>query len=822
MPNYLIIAIFSAVVLYFSFKYFLFRLRSKNNALKSLDLVMLKICVPKKESQQDKEVDKEAFGATGGDFKEYCSIGSQLFESLCNIADFGKISPILNGQPYMSFEVAVVDSMINIYTCVPSSMVKLVEKKITALYPDVFLEAVDGYNLFEDGFSQFGTYVHLAKESIYPIKTFNHLSNDPFSDILNSMSKFGKDERAALQIMIKPELSGWSSAGRQKAQDLLNQNDAGGSSFNPLVWIGRFLELIFKGAENLLSGDDSPPNTDRMTQVKEEQISAFDTKNTQFGFDTVIRVVSTAKDPADAGSNLGSILSCFANYTYADFNSFDVPDDYKISQDYLFKNFILRNFKKPFIYKFKKSILSSDELASIFHIPSVRFSRVPNFAWQNYKVAPPPDNLPSDGILLGHSTYRGETKEVYIKPEDRFRHFYVIGQTGTGKSSILQAMIRQDFRIGNGVCVIDPHGQLVEDLLPFIPKERADDVIIFNPADTDRPMGFNLLEAHDEAERDMVALDAMNIMIKIFDEEIFGPRLQDYFRNGCLTLMEYPDGGAMTDIVRLFTDEVFQAERVKHVTNPIVRTFWDSQMKNTSKEEKMRIIPYFAAKFGAFITNTMMRNILGQTQSAFDFSEVMQDQKILLMNLSKGLTGDINSKLLGLIIVSKLQMAAMRRQKMAKEDRTDFFLYIDEFQNYITDSIESILSEARKYRLGLNLAHQYVSQLVEKNDEKIKNAVFGNVGSMMCYKIGAQDAEFMAKEMAPVFSDQDLINVDKFKGVLKLSIDTQPSKPFSFTPLNPYLEKGSPDLKQAFVELSRLKYGRDKEFVNREILRRIG
>jgi hypothetical protein len=286
--------------------------------------------------------------------------------------------------------------------------------------------------------------------------------------------------------------------------------------------------------------------------------------------------------------------------------------------------------------------------------------------------------------------------------------------------------------------------------------------------------------------------------------------------------MEDPEGGAITDIVRLFTDDAYQKTKIEHVKNPIVKSFWEHQMAKTGAREKQEMIPYFAAKFGAFVTNTMMRNIIGQTKSAFNFDQVMQEGKILLMNLSKGETGDINAKLLGLIIVSKLQMAALRRQKIPKEDRKDFYLYIDEFQNYITDSIESILSEARKYRLSLNLAHQYINQLVEKQDEKIKNAVFGNVGTMMCYKIGAGDAEYMAKEMAPVFSDQDLVNIDKYKAVMKLSIDTQPSKPFSIIPLNPYTEKGDDDVAEAYKQLSRLKYGRDVEYVNREILRRVG
>ncbi|MEK7146279.1 MAG: type IV secretory system conjugative DNA transfer family protein, partial [Patescibacteria group bacterium] len=389
-------------------------------------------------------------------------------------------------------------------------------------------------------------------------------------------------------------------------------------------------------------------------------------------------------------------------------------------------------------------------------------------------------------------------------------------------------MIRQDLKNGKGLCVIDPHGQLIDDILPFIPRDRADDVIYFNPADLDRPMGLNLLEAESPEERDMIALDAMNIMIKLFDEEIFGPRIQDYFRNGCLTLMESKEGGALTDIVRLFTDDDYQREKTKDVQNPIVRSFWEHQMAKTGAREKQEMIPYFASKFGQFVTNGMMRNIIGQTTSAFNFSEIMQNNKILLMNLSKGETGEINSKLLGMIVVQKIQVAALRRQKLSKEERQDFFMYIDEFQNYVTDSIEVILSEARKYRLSLNMAHQYLAQLEGDGGKKgskavnLKDAIFGNVGSMMAYKIGAQDAEYMAKEMAPVFSDQDLINIDKYKAVMKLSIDTQPSKPFSIIPLNPYLEKGDKEAAEAYKQLSRLKYGRDKEFIEREIFRRLG
>jgi type IV secretory pathway TraG/TraD family ATPase VirD4 len=417
-----------------------------------------------------------------------------------------------------------------------------------------------------------------------------------------------------------------------------------------------------------------------------------------------------------------------------------------------------------------------------------------------------------------------------MKNDDRFRHFYVIGQTGTGKSSIIQTMARQDFHNGKGICIVDPHGSLIEDLFAYIPRHRADDVIYFNPADTERPMGLNMLEAKTDEERDLIALDAMSMMVKMFGEEIFGPRIQDYFRNGCLTLMaDQDEGGAITDLVRLFTDDEWQKYKVSKVHNPIVKSFWDKQMAQTGQRERQEMIPYFAAKFGQFTTNALIRNIVGQTKSSFDFSDIMNSGKILLMNLSKGLVGDINSKLLGMIIVNKIQVAAMRRQREEASKRRDFFLYIDEFQNYVTDSIESILSEARKYRLGLVIAHQYLDQL-EKDSKlggavNLKGAVFGNVGTMMFYKIGPQDAEFCAKEMRPSFSESDLVNLDAFKGCMKLSIDSQPSQPFSIEVPKPWQDTTyAKDEKavEAYKQLSRLKYGRDKEFVTREIIRRIG
>ncbi|MBP7819282.1 type IV secretion system DNA-binding domain-containing protein [Candidatus Gracilibacteria bacterium] len=817
--QFVIIGIIIVIVAYLGWHALRFFVRNYTESSRSYRMTFLRIVIPKKESREDRE--KESEGMAQKDFKEVLGVMNQFYEGLYGLYS-SRFKNVFRGQYFLGLEYAVLDGQIQFYIVCPPELKDTVEKLLTGYFPDCYVEQASDYNIFNKDCQVSGLYLNLAMDHMYPFKTYQYLNIDPLNNITNAFSKINENEGASLQIMIKPFPNGWQKDGRDLAKNKLNQKEDKSffSYLNPIKWVSDIMSYMLN--PDAAGKSDLPGGSDRMTQLAEEEIKAIEEKSTSVGFETVIRLVAAAPTQKRAAAIVDDIVVSFSQFGYPDGNGFMVTKYHslkRLTQDYVLRKFSLPFFKKHFL---KKMILSTDELASLFHLPNIRYNQAPNIAWQNYKIAPPPKNIPTEGILLGHNLYRGVKTEIRMKNEDRFRHFYVIGQTGTGKSSIFQSMIRQDLKSGAGLCVIDPHGSLVDDILPFIPKERADDVIYFSPADLERPMGLNLFEAEGEAERDLVALDAMNIMIKMFDEEIFGPRIQDYFRNGCLTLMEYPDGGALTDIVRLFTDDAFQQTRVEHVKNPIVRSFWDNQMAQTGAREKQEMIPYFAAKFGAFVTNAMMRNIIGQTKSSFDFSDVMQEGKILLMNLSKGEVGDINSKLLGLIIVSKLQMAALRRQRIPKELRRDFYLYIDEFQNYITDSIESILSEARKYRLSLNLAHQYIGQLSEGNDEKIKNAVFGNVGTMMAYKIGAQDAEYLAKEMAPVFSDQDLINVDKYKAVMKLSIDTQPSRPFSITPLNPYTEKGDMQLAEAYKQLSRLKFGRDVEFVSREILRRIG
>lgn len=788
--------------------------RKHSDFKRSLDFVFLQIMVPKKESKEDYERERDQTS----EIRKVIGIAEHFFSTLHGIYE-SDVDHFLHNQDFLSLEYVATDGEIKFFVGCPRNLLSLVDKQITSFYPEAVIEEVPTPKIFHEKTHQATGYLTPTKPFWFSFRTYQRFeSADPINNILNALSN-ASDEHgnsAAVQIMVRPVKNNWQRKARRKAKELQG-GKRGFVWWNPLSWIGNIFEVLVRGSEE--KNQESSKESDE----SQETTKSMEEKSEKVGFESLVRCVTSSPDKRTAHVNMTSILNSFSQYGGPSFNEFSHKKWH--SSRSLIRNFLFRSIRRSWHLQ-KKLLLSAEELASLFHFPHVKYNQSPGVKWQNYKIVKAPSNIPKEGLLLGHNVYRGEQLPIHMKRDDRFRHFYVIGQTGTGKSSIFQSMIRQDLRNGDGMCVIDPHGSLIESVIPFVPKSRIDDVVIFDPSDLERPMGLNLLEAGTEDEKDMVALDAMNIMLKLFDEEVFGPRIQDYFRNGCLTLMADPAGGALTDIVRLFTDDAFQRAKVKHVTNPVVKSFWTNQMAKTGAREKGEMIPYFAAKFGAFITNSMMRNIIGQTKSAFDFADVMQGKKILLMNLSKGTTGEINSKLLGLIIVSKLQMATLRRQQQlsAGQKPEDFFLYIDEFQNYVTDSIESILSEARKYRLGLNIAHQYIAQIDQSNKKggvNLKDAIFGNVGTMMCYKIGAQDSEYMAKEMAPAFTDQDLINIDKYKAVMKLSIDTQPSKPFSIIPQNPYLERGDEEIGTALKQISRLTYGRSRKFVEKEIFTRL-
>jgi hypothetical protein len=788
---------------------YIYILRKRENFKRTLKLSFLMVTMPKKNSDLDEKHE------TQKDFKETIWLMEQLLSSLKSITSH-KIAKKILWQDFISLEYVAHEWQIMFYVVCPNNYKELIEKQINWFYPDAIIEETQEVNIFKNRKYYTWTYLYTQKAFYYPIKTYQKLESDPINNITNAFSKLEEDESAAVQILIKPVHDEWQEKCSKLSTKIMEWKRER-LSINPFKIIVWLIEIFLSQKEE--KDNSNGKHTSALTQ---ERAKVVDEKAEKTGYEIVIRVIATWNNKNMVKTELTNIISSFSQFSYPEFNK--IKYTHYHNENLLIKYFIFRYFKRPFYIT--KDILNTEEIASLFHFPHIKYNKTPEIKWQNFKIIKAPADIPKEWITIWDNVYRWVKKEIKIKTEDRFRHFYVIGQTGTWKSSILQVMARQDLINWTWLAVIDPHGDLAKDLIPFIPRERADDVIIFDPSDTARPMWMNLLECHSPEERDLVAMDAMNIMIKLFWNEIFGPRIQDYFRNWVLTLMEYPEWWALTDIVRLFTDEEFQKDRTRHLKNPIVKAWWDKTYASMWDREKQEMIPFFAAKFGWFITNTLMRNIIGQIKSSFDVSEVMQNQKILMVNLSKWILWDINSELLWLILVSKIQMAAMRRQNMKKEDRKDFFLYIDEFQNYITPSIESILSEARKYRLWLILAHQYLWQLeksdaLTKSNLNLKWAIFWNVWTIMSYKIGPEDWEFMEKYYAPTFSNQDLVNMDKFKAVMKLSIDNQPTIPFSIIPKNPYLEKWDDNLAKAFYELSRLKYWRDRVFIQKEIEYRI-
>jgi hypothetical protein len=776
---------------------------------RSLEMVFLRVIIARKDSDLDEKQD------TVKDFREQISLMEQLLASLKSLYAH-TVTGWLFGQDYISLEYIAHNEEIYFYIVVPKRAKLLVEKQIIWFYPDCLIEETEEMNIFEGRNIARGEIMTLKKWHEFPIRTYTKLESDSTNSILSALGRLDADASAAIQILLRPVDDDWQDTIKKKIRK--TEKKWGHSiSWNPLVWLGSLINIFAQSPEESMKWwEDQGEKWD--DPIDDEGLMKEKVKKT--GYAVTIRIVTTGKSKEKTEAELANIISAFSQFASPAYNKFK-PVKRK-SLALLIEHYIFRQYAwwQP------TPILNSEELATLYHFPHSKYNKQPEIRWQRFKIVKSPTNIAKEGLYIGDNLFRNEKKPIFLKTEDRFRHFYVIGQTGTGKSSILSVMMRQDVRAGRGLAVMDPHGDLVKDILNFIPKNRADDLVYFDPGDLSRPMGLNLLEANSEDEKQMVVGDATNIMIKLFWNEIFGPRIQDYFRNGCLTLLDYPQGGAITDLIRLFTDDNFQRERRTTLKNAVVRAWWDYTYAKMGEREKWEIIPYFAAKFGQFITNTLMRNIVGQTKSAFDIEHIMNNEQILLASLSKWVLGDLNSQLLGMIMTSKIQIAAMKRQKMTAAERKDFFLYIDEFQNFVTDSIESILSEARKYRLGLVLAHQYLGQLhksdsLTKSDLNLKDAIFGNVGSIMSYKIGPEDAEMMAKQFAPTYSDQDFVNMDKFKAAIRLSVDGQPTPGFSLNVPFPWLDKWDPVIWNALKELSRLKYGREREFVEKEIIYRI-
>lgn len=740
--------------------------RLKKREMSSVEMITLEVQLPK-----DNEIKVD--------------VAEQMFGSFTSLRPSGMFS-FLEISDLISFEIVGKNTEIRFYVACPNKIVDFVEKTIYGYYPSADITKVEEPNIFsEHGYVAFGG-LRVEKEDYNPLKTYRDMPSDSMGTITSSLAKMSEGEGAHLQILIRPAESKWKAPGKS---------------------------YISKTKK-----DEADPEKAKY-KVDQKMLERIDEKCNRPGYETIIRMVVSAKSKDLAEMHLKNIKSAFNQFA-SDMNSFtDVNVMFKGG---FMMNFIYRFFPvwEPPMNKVT-SILTTDELASIFHFPN-KTVETPHIEWLKAKSGAVSSQVPqSGGTFMGTAYYRGAKRPVHIHLKDRMRHTYIIGKTGVGKSELLKEMIKQDIKAGYGVSVIDPHGDLVDDTLRYIPPERAEDVILFTPFDTERPMGLNLLEARTEEEKHFITSAIINLMYKLYDPQrtgIIGPRFEHAVRNAMLTVM-CEEGTSFIEIVRALTDTKYVQELLPKVKDPIVRRYWTDQIAQTSDFHKSETLDYIVSKFGRFVTNTMMRNIIGQTKSAFDFRKVMDEGKILLINLSKGKLGEENSTFLGLILVPKLLAAAMSRADVNEDQRRDFFMYVDEFQNFATPDFAVILSEARKYHLGLTVANQFIGQM----DEEVKNAVFGNVGTIISFRVGVSDANFIQREFQPKFNEADIINIERFHAYMKTIVNNEPVDPFSVDmtkDMNELMKERNEQVAEAIVQLSRLKYGRPRELVEAEIAQR--
>ncbi len=819
------------VVLYVLWRNFKYKGRMLYAWWKSRTLVCMKVMLPRSDSKIDQEKRTEK------DFKEKVAAMEQLYRALWEVRSltFWQFLHFwIFRYATISFELFVEKGELAFYVLTQPGLASIVEKQITSFYSDAEVAITKRPDVWLKGMKLVGYNMITKRSFMFPIRCYDEMQDDPLNDIANVLSKIDNEDTASVQIVMQPTFSEkWSKkVERFASAKFKGKNDSWAAHIPLLSTLVKVLGGVATGGdgETFAPGASHGDSFVRMIQPEEELYKRMGQKAGMSGFHVSVRILAASKTWKKALDLTNNMEVAFNIYK-------DVYGNWMRGHR-MIADFLPLGLNAPLIYwlwkhringfAHRRNLFVEKELAGLYHFPDSRYNKIPIIQWIAYKVLPPPPTTPQEGILLGLNNYRAQSTEIRFLDDDRTRHEYIIGKSGSGKSALLNFQARQDVARGAGLCVVDPHGDLIEDILTHIPKERAKDVILFDPADTERPMGLNLLEAKTDEEKDRASIDAMEIFIKLFGNEIFGPRIQHYFRNGCLTLMDDEEEGAtLIDVPRLFVDDEFQHYKVSKCKNAVVRSFWEHEIAKTGQREKEEMIPYFSAKFGPFITNTTMRNIIGQPKSAFQVRQVMDEGKILLVNLSKGRIGDTNAQLLGLIFVNKVNMAALSRADMAQEQRKRFYLYVDEFQNFVTDAFATILSEARKYELGLIMAHQYIGQLVGKTaaydqaSTKMRDAVFGNVGTILSFKIGAEDAEYMAKEMAPVLSEQDVIGIPNFNCYVKLNINNTTSRPFSMGTIYDESQR-NPKLAALIKEYSRMKFGRKKVFVNQEIEDRIG
>ncbi|MGH7195283.1 MAG: type IV secretory system conjugative DNA transfer family protein [Candidatus Saccharimonadales bacterium] len=720
------------------------------------------------------------------------------------------------GQRHFAFEIVGSKGFIDFYAAVPISLIDLVKQAVISAYPAAQIEEVPEHNIFNAVGkinATLGGEFTLKENFAYPVATYQEIKRDTMQSILNALSTLSKEDGVAIQMLMRPADPGWRKTASQFASAKREGKDPKQGGGKALGLAGDMAKAFVKSPDKQAEDKNTNPKK-ALSSMENSILDSIDEKTRYPGYETLIRVVTSSNVLQRSQAILNNVVAAFALFDAPGRNGFKFVQAQDI--EILAQSYIMRFFPQTV----NKNILNTIELATLFHFPDQANIPTSQLQRQGSKQVDGPRNIPESGSLLGYNVFRNVKKPIRLNLLDRQRHMYVVGQTGTGKSTFLENLALQDMLEGNGFAFVDPHGDTAEKLLAMVPQERTEDVIYFSPADTDYPMGLNIFEFDTPDQKDFLIQEALNMLYKLYDPQhqgIIGPRYEHLFRNAALTVMADPAGGTFVDIPKLFRDTKFVQQKLKHVSDPNVLEFWQKEMPQSQRSNDFgEVVSWFVSKFGAFLSNEMMRHIIGQPKSAFNLREIMDNKKILLVNLSKGRTGELNSKLLGMIFVMKFQAAAMSRANIPEAQRVDFSLYVDEFQNFSTDSFATIMSEARKYHLNLIVANQFTTQLTEE----IRDAVFGNMGTIVSFRVGQNDVDILAHYFQPTFEADDLLRVPNYNTITRTLINGVPTNPFSMSTLPP-LGKPNDKLLLALKQLSSAKYGRPKAEVEAEISQRL-